>query len=127
MPSQLRSAWGPAQLNCVPTNTDISLLHLISMLVTDIALLLMMLVGLFRLRIHDDGVFDLAQYLWKQVRKWFQLTTILRLVDTFAVYKGVSWLFVIVAAEVPPVVRLANFHLILVSFISTPRPRYSRF
>ena len=52
---------------------------------------------------------------------------ILQFVDIFSVYKGVSWLFVVVAAEVPPVVRLANFHLILFSFISTARPRYSRF
>ena len=37
------------------------------MLVTDIALLLMMLVGLYRLRFHGDDVFGLAQYFWKQV------------------------------------------------------------
>jgi hypothetical protein len=67
MPSQLRSAWAPAQLKCVPSNTNINLPYVISMLVTDIALLLMMLVGLFRLRYHNDGVFSLARFLWKQV------------------------------------------------------------
>lgn len=35
--------------------------------VTDIALLLIMLVGLFRLRCHGGGTFGLAQVLWRQV------------------------------------------------------------
>jgi len=37
------------------------------MLVTDIALLLIMLVGLLRLRVRGDGTFGLAQLLWRQV------------------------------------------------------------
>jgi len=37
------------------------------MLVTDIALLLIMLVGLLRLRLHGGGTFGLAQLLWRQV------------------------------------------------------------
>jgi len=44
-------------------------LTLISLVATDIVLLLMMLVGLFRLR-HDgygSATFGLAQFLWKQV------------------------------------------------------------
>ena len=52
---------------------------------------------------------------------------ILQLIDIYSLYKGVSWLVVVVAAEVPPVVRLASFYLIPFSFISTAHPRYSRF
>jgi hypothetical protein len=37
------------------------------MLVTDITLLLIMLAGLLRLRLHGSGTFDLAQLLWRQV------------------------------------------------------------
>jgi hypothetical protein len=37
------------------------------MLVTDIALLLIMLGGLFRMRLRGGGVFGLSQLLWKQV------------------------------------------------------------
>jgi hypothetical protein len=36
-------------------------------LVTDIALLLIMLVGLFRLRREGGGTFGLSQFLWRQV------------------------------------------------------------
>jgi hypothetical protein len=49
-------------------NPESSTLNLISMLVTDIALLLMMLVGLFLMhRRHCNGTFGLAQFLWNQV------------------------------------------------------------
>ena len=49
-------------------NTDISVLYLLPSLVTDVALLLIMLVGLCRLR-HDGGAFGLTQLLWRQVRR----------------------------------------------------------
>lgn len=37
------------------------------MLVTDIALLLIMLLGLFRLRLRGVGTYGLVQLLWRQV------------------------------------------------------------
>jgi hypothetical protein len=40
---------------------------LISMVATDIVLLLIMLVGLLRMRYSDGSTFGLAQLLWKQV------------------------------------------------------------
>jgi len=61
--ARLRSRWSLAQLNCVPVNTDISVLYLVSALVTDIALLLIMLFGLCRLR-HGGGTLGLTQLLW---------------------------------------------------------------
>jgi hypothetical protein len=39
----------------------------ISMLIADIALLLLMLVGLFRLHCECGGTSGLSQFLWKQV------------------------------------------------------------
>jgi len=55
----------------------------IAMLITDIVLLLIMLVGLFRLHRHRDGSGTLAQALWKQ---------------------GVIWLLLIIVALVPSTV-----------------------
>ena len=40
------------------------------MLTTDFSLIVIMLVGLFRLRRHGGGWFDLGRLLWKQVGWW---------------------------------------------------------
>ena len=40
---------------------------MITIAITDIALLLMMLIGLFRLHHHGNDMFGLAQVLWRQV------------------------------------------------------------
>jgi hypothetical protein len=50
-------------------NTDSSRRNIFSNLVTDIVLLLIMLLGLFRLRLHG-GVFGLGRLLLRQVRFW---------------------------------------------------------
>jgi len=61
--------WVPAQSGCGRLNTDTSELSLIALLVADIALLLIMLFGLFRLRfqVHGGGAFGMTQLLWRQV------------------------------------------------------------
>jgi len=59
--------WLPAQRACVPVNAESSELNIIAMLVTDIALLLIMLGGLFNLRRNGGGEFGLTQLLWRQV------------------------------------------------------------
>ena len=48
-------------------NTPSNTASLISMAITDIILLLIMLVGLLRLRRHSGGTFGLARLLLKQV------------------------------------------------------------
>jgi len=48
-------------------NPQLSKLHIISTLATDISLLVIMLIGLLRLRGHRGSRFGLAQLLWKQV------------------------------------------------------------
>lgn len=66
-------------------------------------LLLIMLVGLLRLRRYGVGTFGLTQLLWKQVgilveSSGFSFT------DAFLFSKGVIWLFIATFAEVTPVV-----------------------
>jgi hypothetical protein len=44
----------------------------IANLVSDIILLLIMLVGLLRMRIHGAGTLHMGRFLWKQVRWWLR-------------------------------------------------------
>ena len=97
------------------------------MLVTDIVLLLIMLGGLFRLRRHSGGASGLIQLLWKQVGWWFSLAITLRFIDMFSCFKGVIWLLLATAAEVPPVVSLASSSRPYISFIYSLCPRSSLF
>jgi len=83
---RLRSGWVPASRGCVPLETESSKPTLIAMLVTDVTLLLIMLVGLLRLRYHRSNMFGLTQLLWRQ---------------------GLIWLLIATVVEVPPVVFIA--------------------
>jgi hypothetical protein len=51
----------------VPLNAEGSLLTLVFMAITDIALLLIMFAGLCRLHQRGGGTCGLALFLWKQV------------------------------------------------------------
>jgi hypothetical protein len=66
---QLRSIWLPDQ-GCIIINPDVDeyKANLISVLITDIVLLIIMLLGLIRLRCHEGGAFRLRHILWKQVQ-----------------------------------------------------------
>jgi hypothetical protein len=57
---------------CIVLNFDSTKPTAIGALVTDIALLIIMLIGLIRLRLEAGGVFVLERVLWNQVR-WWQL------------------------------------------------------
>lgn len=81
--ARLRFADESSQAPCTPVNIESNELNLIAMAITDIALLLFMLVGLFRLRHHGNDMCGLRQVLWRQ---------------------GVIWLVLALVAEVPPVV-----------------------
>lgn len=81
--ARLRSKWYHVVDSCVPTNTESNKLNIIVTLVTDVILLLIMLVGLIRLRRNGAGTFGLGQLLWRQ---------------------GVIWFFFATVAEVPPTV-----------------------
>jgi hypothetical protein len=57
----------PAQECCVLHDTESNKPNIIVTLITDIILLLIMLIGLLRLRHYGVGTFGLGQLLWKQV------------------------------------------------------------
>ncbi|KAF8481575.1 hypothetical protein DFH94DRAFT_400751 [Russula ochroleuca] len=84
--ARLRSVWVPAQKQCVVYDTESNKPNIIVTLITDIILLLIMLVGLLRLRRYGDGTFGLARLLWKQ---------------------GIIWLFLATFAEVTPAVFIS--------------------
>jgi len=71
VPLQLRP--GTGILACLPRNAETSKLGTTSTFVTDIVLLLIMLVGLLRLRVQGVRTLSLGQLLWKQVRWRFFL------------------------------------------------------
>jgi hypothetical protein len=69
--------WSDESNSCVILNPDSSKINIIAGLICDGLLLLIMLVGLLRLRL-DIGVFGLGRILWNQVRWWrFLLAVIL--------------------------------------------------
>ena len=74
---QLRAAWVPAIQTCANLNLERTIPNLIAIPVTDFALLLIMLVGLLRLRCHRSGRFGLARVLWRQVRYHFWLVRLM--------------------------------------------------
>jgi hypothetical protein len=62
----------------VPTNTESNKLNIIVTLVTDVILLLIMLIGLFRLRRNGAGTFGLGQLLWRQARFSLAMMLVIR-------------------------------------------------
>jgi len=66
---QIRAVWVPAARACAITNVETCKGFYVNLLATDVILLLIMLVGLQRLRRGDSGrpAFDLVYLLWKQV------------------------------------------------------------
>ena len=54
-------------------NFDSNKITVVASLVTDVALLLIMLIGLLRLRLTAGGALSLGRILWNQVQ-WWQLS-----------------------------------------------------
>jgi hypothetical protein len=63
--------WSPEAKTCIVPNFNTTEPAVIGSLVTDLALLLIMLLGLLRVSLEAGGVFGMARFLWKQVR-WCQ-------------------------------------------------------
>ena len=59
---------GDSSASCDVANIHSTKLNLIALLVTDIALLLIMLFGLLRLGFNEPGVYGLGRLMWRQVR-----------------------------------------------------------
>ena len=64
---QIRDPWIPEAGTCVLSNAHSTKLNMITTLITDIALLLIMLIGLLRLGFNEPGVYGLGRLMWKQV------------------------------------------------------------
>ncbi|KAI0281967.1 hypothetical protein BGY98DRAFT_1094578 [Russula aff. rugulosa BPL654] len=77
----LRSTWSPEKGVCVLLNAETSKPNIISSLVTDVALLLIMLVGLFRLR-REGTAFGAGRILWNQGLIWLSLATVAEVPST---------------------------------------------
>ena len=79
------------------------------MAVTDIALLLIMLIGLRRIRCESGSTYGLPEFLWKQVCLHFSLAmSIPGSIDTFSLRKGIIWILLAAVAEILPAVSPTN-------------------
>ncbi|KAF8487402.1 hypothetical protein DFH94DRAFT_26034 [Russula ochroleuca] len=97
---RLRAKWSPEANTCIMGNFDSTKYSSITSFSSDLALLLIMLIGLLRLRREGGGAFALGRTLWKQ---------------------GLIWLLLATIAEVPPVVLLIlNLNLPLVIITQSP-------
>ncbi|KAH9984312.1 hypothetical protein BJV74DRAFT_586907 [Russula compacta] len=72
----VRSVWDPTQEDCSVSKLESTKSNIIITLTTDIVLLLIMLVGLLRLRYQSGGAFGIASILWKQGLIWLLFATI---------------------------------------------------
>ena len=89
------------------SNLESIRLSTIVALVTDIILLSIMLIGLFRMRRHGGGALALGRLLWSQVGHCSNASRQLpcsRLIENISIHKGVIWLVVSVVAELTPTV-----------------------
>jgi len=84
--ARVRATWNSLLSTCVILDIHIAKLNIITTLVTDIALLLIMLIGLLRLGFHEPGVYGLGRLMWRQ---------------------GIVWLFLATIAEIPPVLFIS--------------------
>jgi len=83
---QLRASPVPGLSICVVRHTDNINFNSIPILISDIALLLIMLIGLLRMGFHESGMSGFGRLIWRQ---------------------GLIWLFLATIAEVPPVVFMS--------------------
>ncbi|KAH9956529.1 hypothetical protein BC827DRAFT_753054 [Russula dissimulans] len=75
---RIRGTWAPEAATCLllPSNIQSEKLNLIATLVTDISLLVIMLIGLLRLRFHERSALGLGHLLWRQGLIWFLIATL---------------------------------------------------
>jgi hypothetical protein len=95
----------------VPVGNDASEWGFIPTIVADMALLLIILSGLSVLRRNGGGTFGLTRLLWTQVRWRFSLA-LLCLIFFFFILKGVIWLVLGFAVEIPTLVSPASLSFV---------------
>jgi len=74
--TQIQSERVPLSLRCEQSNAESNKLVITALPVTDLALLIIMLIGLFRIRHRGGGRFVLGQLLWKQGVVYLSFATI---------------------------------------------------
>lgn len=67
---QLRSTWSLEFGACNVANAERDKVAILIMCVIDVTVVLVMFVGLLRLRGRGGGMLELGRLLWKQVRWW---------------------------------------------------------
>ncbi|KAF8491207.1 hypothetical protein F5888DRAFT_1075420 [Russula emetica] len=103
--ARMRASWDPILQECMVLNTEKDKFSSISILISDIVLLLIVLIGL--LRLHDSGgTFALGRLLWKQVGSGRSQFSVSQFTYLFPLPKGVIWLLIATVAEVPPMVLI---------------------
>ncbi|KAI0279155.1 hypothetical protein BC826DRAFT_1113036 [Russula brevipes] len=108
-------------LTCLPRNAEISKLSTISTFVTDIVLLLIMLVGLLRLRVQGVGTFSLGQLLWKQGIIWFLIATLAGALPTIFLLLDLNDIWSIVSSYVQRLGKaLVSLHVFAVQMFQFP-------
>ena len=100
----------------MPPNMESNKLAVTAMFMADIVLVLIMFIGLLRLRGRGGGMFDLGRLLWKQVSfgggtasLWCTLFSYFS--NAFSVGQGVIWLLIATAAGLTTVASTASFLL----------------
>jgi len=73
---RVRSTWSPGAVICAVLNLESTIPSTLSILFTDIVLLVTMLIGLFRMRVKGAGEPNLARFLWKQGLFWLFVVTV---------------------------------------------------
>ncbi|KAH9968386.1 hypothetical protein BJV74DRAFT_954232 [Russula compacta] len=73
---RIRASWVTDQESCIAYNIETNKLNIITTPITDVVLLFIAFVGLFRLRLQDGCTFGIGRHLWTQGVIWFVLATV---------------------------------------------------
>lgn len=95
---------------CVPVQIPSTsvLLTFIPAISVDMILLLIILAGLIVLRRDGGGVLGLTRLIWKQVRSQWRFSLAVEEPNEFLFHKGIIWLIIASAFEIPSLVSPAG-------------------
>ncbi|KAF8473063.1 hypothetical protein DFH94DRAFT_695989 [Russula ochroleuca] len=119
----LRIVRVPGQAICVPVNTESCILSYIPAIISDMALLIILLVGLLVLRRHGGGTFGLARLLWKQGVIWLVLGTVTEIPPLVLIALHLNYQFNIMFVSpfsITVIISATRMHRCLVDFASRP-------
>ncbi|KAN0141810.1 hypothetical protein V8E53_000272 [Lactarius tabidus] len=88
----IHATWEPTQSVCLVLNTKVTTKTILAVFVSDVVLLLTMLVGLLRLRVHGT-MFALGQFLWRQGLIWLFFATVAELTPAVFISLNLNYPF----------------------------------